>query len=183
MLDIHFDTFPILDTPRLILREIVPADAEVLYALRRDPEVTKYLDRDNDADISAVHSLILSIRASFDAGDGITWALCLRDDPTLIGTLGFWKIDKKNHRAEIGYTLAAAFWGQGLMSEAMETVMRYGFEEMRLHSVEANTAVGNLASHALLEKFRFVREAHFRENWYYNGVFTDSFIYCRLVTD
>lgn len=180
MLDIRFDTFPVLATSRLRLREIAPHDAPVLFTLRRNPDVTKYLDRDDDPDLQFVEALIGKMRTARDAGDGITWGLCLVDDPTLIGTLGFWKIDKKNHRAEIGYTLFPQFWGQGLMSEAMAAVLRYGFDQMHLHSVEANTSVLNAASHALLEKFGFQREAHFRENWYHQGVFTDSLIFCRL---
>jgi ribosomal-protein-alanine N-acetyltransferase len=180
MLNIQFDAFPIIETARLRLREIVPADADVLYRLRRDPAVTTYLDRDNDRDITVVHELIAKIGKSLEQGDGITWALSLRDSPELIGTLGFWRIDKAHHRAEIGYTLFPQFWRQGLMTEAIEAIMVYGFHHLKLHSVEANTAVGNTASQTLLERSGFVREAHFRENWYYNGKFTDSYIYCRL---
>lgn len=180
MLDIHFDAFPVIETERLRLREIVPDDAEALYRLRRDPEVTKYLDRDNDADISVVHSLILKIRQNFEQGDGINWGVSLKDSPLLIGNIGFWRIDKKNHRAEIGYMLEPAQWSKGLMSEALEVLLQFAFHQMKLHSIEANTAVGNRASHALLEKHGFVKEAHFRENWYYNGKFTDSFIFSKL---
>jgi [ribosomal protein S5]-alanine N-acetyltransferase len=183
MLDIHFATFPNLETARLQLCEIVPADAERFYALRRDPLITQYLDRDDDRDLAAVHSLILSIRQSLDQGDGITWGLRLRDTSELVGSLGFWRIDKKNHRAEIGYILAPAFWGVGLMSEAMEAVLAYGFGQLHLHSVEANTAVGNTSSQKLLEKHGFLKEAHFRQDWYYNGVFSDSLIYCKLASD
>lgn len=180
MLDLHFSAFPTFETPRLILREIVPADAEALFALRRDPEVTRYLDRDNDADLAAVQSLILAIHQSFDQGDGITWGISLKDSPDLIGNVGFWRIDKKNYRAEIGYLLGPAHWGKGIMSEAMDAILPFGFGTMQLHSVEANTALGNAASQKLLEKHGFRQEAHFRENWYYNGVFHDSLIYCRL---
>ena len=183
MLTVKFDSFPTLTTDRLVLREIVPADAERLYALRRDPRVTRHLDRDNDADVSAVQSLILSIRQSFDQGDGVSWALSLKESPEIIGNLGFWRIDKKNHRAEIGYILDPAHWGKGLMSEAMAAVLPYGFKTIGFHSVEANTALENSASHRLLTKHGFVKEAHFRQNWYYNRVFSDSLIYCKLASD
>ncbi len=183
MLTIQFDSFPTLTTDRLVLREIMPADAERLYALRRDPRVTRYLDRDNDADLSVVQSLILTIRQSFDQGDGISWALSLKESPEFIGNLGFWRIDKKNHRAEIGYILDPEHWGTGLMSEAIEAILPYGFKTIGFHSVEANTALENSASQRLLEKHGFVKEAHFRQDWYYNGVFSDSLIYCKLASD
>ena len=56
----------------------------------------------------------------------------------------------------------------------------YTFHTLRLHSLEANTSVANLASQAVLIKCGFVQEAHFRENWHYNGTFTDSLIFCKL---
>ncbi len=180
MLEINFDSFPVLETARLRLREIGPDDADVLYRLRRDPQVTTYLDRDNDRDITVVHDLIDNLRRSLEQGDGVAWGLTLHGSPELIGTLSFWQIDKKNHRAEIGYLLSPAHWNKGLMGEALEAVVHYGFHEMKLHSIMANTAVGNRASQALLEKCGFVKEAHFREDWYYNGKFTDSFIFCRI---
>jgi ribosomal-protein-alanine N-acetyltransferase len=180
MLHVQFDAFPEIETDRLRMREIVPADAATLFALRTDPQVTQYLDRENDKDVEVVKTLIGRIRDSFDAGDGITWGLSLLNDPKLIGTMGIWKIDKTNHRGEVGYTLFPQFWGKGLMSEAMEATIAFGFQYIGLHSLEANTSVGNNASHALLRKFGFVQEAHFKENWYFQGKFLDSVIFSLL---
>lgn len=180
MLHVQFDAFPLIETARLRMREIVPEDAADLFSIRTNPLVTKYLDREDDKDVEAVKVFIDKIRASFDAGDGITWAVTLADDPKLIGTMGIWKIDKNNHRGEVGYALLPEFWGQGLMSETMEAVIAYGFQVIGLHSLEANTSVGNAASHALLRKFGFVQEAHFKENWYFRGKFYDSVIFSLL---
>lgn len=183
MLNVQFDSFPEIETARLRMREILTADAETLFALRTHPEVTKYLDRENDKDVEVVKTLIGKIRDSFDAGDGITWGLCLHDDPKLIGTMGIWKIDKGNHRGEVGYSMFPEYWGQGLMSEAMEATIAFGFQYIGLHSLEANTSVGNDASHALLQKFGFVQEAHFKENWYFRGKFYDSVIFSLLASN
>ncbi len=69
------------------------------------------------------------------------------------------------------------------MQEALNVVLDYGFNIMRLHSVEADVNPMNIASIKILEKNNFVREAHFRENYYYSGKFLDSYVYSLLSTD
>ena len=66
------------------------------------------------------------------------------------------------------------------MQEALQEVMEYGFKVLNLHSVEANINPANQASLRLMERNQFVREAYFRENFYYNGRFLDSIICSRL---
>ena len=63
------------------------------------------------------------------------------------------------------------------MNEAMDIVLDYGINIMQLHSIEANVDPGNTASIKLLEKKGFVKEAHFKENLFYNGKFLDTAIY------
>ena len=183
MLDVQFDAFPEFRTARLLMREIIASDAEDLFLLRTDPQITLYLDRENEQDVDSVRPIIVSIRASFEAGEGITWGLCLPGEKQLIGTMSIWRIDKKHHRGEVGYSLLPAFWRKGLMAEAMEVAIAFAFGTIGLHSLEANTSVGNAASHALLKKFGFVQEAHFRENWYFQGQFYNSVIFSLLASN
>ena len=81
---------------------------------------------------------------------------------------------EQHRRAEIGYTLVLEHFGKGLMSEALAAILLYGFEEMKLHSVEANLDPDNTKSAQLLTKNGFVKEGHSRENYFYNGKFTDT---------
>lgn len=180
MLEINFGPFPEITTARLRLREKHESDAQDMLHLRTHPAVTKYLDRENDKDVAAVEELIRSIKDSYSKGNGISWGICLPDDPRIIGDISIWRIDKKNHRGEVGYSLLPEYWKGGFMSEAMAEVLRFAFEEIGLHSLEANTSVGNDASHALLRKFGFVQEAHFKENWEFRGKFYDSVIFSLL---
>ena len=184
MLDLHFDSFPTITTPRLTLREIIASDAETLFALRSHPDVIKYLDRDGDKDVHEVSALIQQLNQSMVVGEGVHWGISFRDgNDELIGVLSFWRIDKKNHRGELGYMLHPNFWRLGIMTEAIRAGLEFGFRRMKLHSVEANTSVANVASQNLLLKNGFVQEAHFRENWYFDGVFSDSLIFCKLAED
>ncbi len=163
-----------------MLRKVVLEDAEDLFRLRTNPEVTRYLYREDDKDIEAVHQLIGKIDELFWQGDGLLWGISLKNSSELIGVVCFWRIDKRNHRAELGYMLHPEFWKKGIMTESIEAALSYGFGKLKLHSVEANTSVANLASHALLLKCGFVKEAHIRENWYFNGAFHDSLIFSKL---
>jgi ribosomal-protein-alanine N-acetyltransferase len=94
----------------------------------------------------------------------------------LIGTAGIRSISWQHLRAEMGYELDPQHWNKGLMTEALTEITRYCFQALKLHTIEANIAPANLASARVLEKLTFVKEAHFRENWYYQG-WWDSIIY------
>ncbi|HUM46715.1 MAG TPA: GNAT family protein, partial [Chitinophagales bacterium] len=87
----------------------------------------------------------------------------------------------EHFRAEIGYSLLPGYWGRGIMLESITAVIRFGFEILKLHSIEANVNPSNIPSIKLLERSGFVKEAHFKENYYFNGKFLDSAIYS-LVT-
>ena len=176
-----FLPFPTLATPRLILREIVDEDAPVVFFLRSDGEMTRYIDRAPARQQADILPLMARIAQGLREGSGLTWGLAFKDQPdALIGTIGFWRLVPEHFRAEIGYALHRDHWGQGLMAEALQAVLSFGFTTLGLHSVEANINPSNLPSARLLERAGFLREAYFRENFYYNGQFLDSAIYSKL---
>lgn len=177
MLLLNFSPFPSLSTKRLDLRRISDQDEEEIFFLRSDKEILQFLDRNPAKSIDEVRQWIRMINDGTDNNQYITWAMALKSDPKLIGTIAFWNVQKEHYRAEIGYALVSEFQGKGLMQEAMTIVLDYGFNTMKLHSVEANVNPANKRSIRLLEKNGFVREAYHRENYYYNGRFLDSVIY------
>ncbi len=180
MLSFNFTPFPFLETDRLRLRQVIVNDAPHILFLRSDVQVMKYIDRKPAVTIQDALDLIEKVETALKNNEGITWAITLKGSSELIGTIGFWQIEKENHRSEIGYLLHPAHQRKGLMKEAVTKVLDYGFKKMLLHSVEANINVANKASQKLLENFGFVQEAYFRENYYYNGKFLDSAIYSLL---
>ena len=180
MLQLNFNPFPELSTERLVLREISSADTKEIFQLRSDKNVMQFLDRPLAQSIDDAMALIKKIADGHDKNENITWGITLQKLPKLIGTIGFWRIDKENYRAEIGYLLHPGEQGKGLMQEAISAVLTYGFKTMGLHSVEANVNPANNASIKLLEKNNFTKEAHFKENYFYNGRFLDSAIYSLL---
>jgi ribosomal-protein-alanine N-acetyltransferase len=184
MLSLNFYPFPELTTERLLLKKITNEHASDLFQMRADKDVMKYIDRPLAQTIDDAIALIKIISDTIDNNDGITWGIFLKDDTaTLIGTIGFWRMQKEHYRAEIGYMLHPVSQGKGLMQEAIKKALEYGFTVMQLHSVEANVNPANDASKKLLEKIGFVQEAYFKENYYYNGRFVDSAIYSLLASN
>jgi ribosomal-protein-alanine N-acetyltransferase len=176
MLVFNFNPFPTFATHRLQLRQFVPGDLQDFFNLRANEEVNRYIDRPIEK-IERTEDILRKIILNVESNQSIMWVIALKDDPKLIGTIGFWRIEPENHRAETGYNLMPQFWNKGLVSEAMQVVLDYGFDVMNLHSVVAHVNPNNAASIRLLEKFGFVREGYFRESYYFDGKFMDEAVY------
>jgi RimJ/RimL family protein N-acetyltransferase len=161
----------------LLLRKITEEDADQIFFLRSDKQVLQYLDRDPITSIDDAAQWIRMIDAGIRSNEYITWAMSLKNEKDLVGTISFWNIKKEHYRSEIGYALHPLHQNKGLMQEAMTVILHYGFKIMKLHSVEANVNPQNASSIKLLERNNFVREAYHRENYFYNGNFLDSAIY------
>ena len=180
MLTVNFNPFHNLETERLILRRVNSNDIKEVLALRSNAETMKYIPRPllkNDEDALA-H--IAMIDEKIESNEGINWAITIKGDPKLIGVIGHYRIQKEHYRAEIGYMILPEYNGKGIVTEAVREAVKYGFEVMKLHSIEAVIEPGNLASAKVLEKNGFIKEAHLKENEFYDGRFIDSVIYSLL---
>ena len=177
MFAVNFNPFPAINTEKLLLRQVEKSDVNEIFFLRSDKKVLEYLDRAPAANIQEAASWIEKINELEKNNNAVTWAITLKPDDTLIGTLGFWNITKEHYRAEIGYTLHPNHQGKGIMQEAMIAVLNYGFKIMKLHSIEGNVNPNNLSSIKILERNNFTREGFFKENYFYDGKFLDSAIY------
>lgn len=177
MLYLNFHPFPVLTTERLTLRPVTHEDNEEVFFLRSDREVMKYLGQPLAASTQEIIAYIDNLIDKTNTNEGIAWAITIRNDTKLIGIIAFRKFQKEHYRGELGYGLHPDWQNKGIMHEAMGAVLDYGFTTIRLHSVEANVDKENIASIRLLEKNNFTKEAHFKENYYFEGRFIDSVIY------
>ena len=98
----------------------------------------------------------------------------------ILGIIGFYRLQPENYRAEIGYMLLPEFHGKGIIPEAVNVLIKYGFENLKLHSIEAIIDPENYASEKVLQKCGFVKEAHLREADFWEGKFLDKVIYSLL---
>ena len=180
MLTINFNPFPNLETERLLLRRVDSNDVKEIFALRSNPETMKYIPRPLVKTDEDALEHIAMIDSKIDSNEGINWAITLKDNPKLIGIIGHYRIKPESYRAELGYMLLPEYHGRGIVSEAVEEAVKYGFNVMNVHSLEAIIAPDNHASAKVLEKNGFVKEAHLKENEFYEGRFLDTVIYSIL---
>ncbi|MGP1383629.1 MAG: GNAT family N-acetyltransferase [Thainema sp.] len=168
--------FPPLDTPRLHLRTLHVDDVEFIYRHFANPEVNQFL-----LDEAPIHSLEQA-QAIVDffvhpTDDTYTrWVLIDKINGKPIGTCGFHKWNRRNHRAEIGYDLTPSAWGQGYMREALTAMLKHGFTRMELNRVEALVYPENTASLKLLKKFNFQPEGLLRDYFYQDGQYYDHWL-------
>jgi ribosomal-protein-alanine N-acetyltransferase len=175
--------FPILETERLVLREITPADADDLFQIFSDQEAMQYWSCRPYTSVIQAHKLIESLTESAREETGIHWAITLRGENRLIGRCGYNEWRKQHRRGEISYIIGRQHWGKGIVSEALRVMLNYGFAEMALHSVEAAVTPGNEGSTRLLEGLGFRLEGHLRESYFAEDRFVDSLIYSLLQGD
>lgn len=178
-----FNQFPNIETENLVLKSFTMQDADELFSTRSDSRVTKYLDRDKHQTIEESKTMIQRIIQSYKDKAGINWIIREKASNEVVGYIGFRRLIRESVRAEIGYALKPEHWGKGYMSEALARTIEFGFTEFGLHSIMGNVNPQNDSSIRILEKFGFKKEAHFREDYLYNGKFIDSVIYCLLETD
>ncbi len=153
-------------------------DANVIFELYHDERVMLQRGEPVFEKIIQAEKLIFHWRSLFANKNGIRWGIVLKENNQLLGSIGFKTISHQHFRADLGYELHPNFWNKGIMTEAVNMVLDFGFEKMHLHSIEANITPTHLASKKILEKNGFVLEGLFKENYYYKG-WWDSAIYCR----
>ena len=180
MLTLNFAPFPNLETDRLLLRRVDKNDVNEIFALRSDAETMKYIPRPLVTTNEEALAHVAMIDEKIKNNEGINWAITIKGNPRLLGVIGHYRIKPEHYRAEIGYMLHPDFHGKGIISEAIAKVVQYGFSEMKLHSIEGIIDPENLASGKVLEKNGFVKEAHLKENEFYDGRFLDTVIYSIL---
>lgn len=181
MLTLDFTEFPTLETKRLVLRKLSIDDLNEILFLRSDENILRFIGKEPAKDLNEAEDFLNRINKGIKENESILWGITLKDQTEkLIGTICYWNIGKQNYRAEIGYVLNPEYWRKGIMKEAIEKVLDYGFNEMKLHSVEARINVQNLPSALILEATGFIKEGHLKEEYFFRDKFYDSIIYSKL---
>ena len=143
--------YPRIETERLYLRELTLGDAPAVQIHFSDPMVTEMMDIEPCTNLESAREII-----SYHLHDtGVRWGVFDRETDRLIGTCGFHCWDEAKAQAEIGYDLTRAYWGQGLMREAVEAALEFGFDAMALSEICAFSDRANPRSIGLLERLGF----------------------------
>jgi len=165
----------ILETDRLILREMKLSDAEALFEMDRNPKVHQFLWNKPLTDISEVHSYIESVRTQYSTNNIGRFVTVLKETNELIGWAGLKynteMVNNKINFYDIGYRLNEKFWGKGYATEASFAWLDYGFKVMKIKVMEAAAHTDNVPSNRILQKIGLKMTNQFMEddipwNWY-----------------
>lgn len=157
MTDMNSASFPILSTERLTLRQLSINDRQGVFALRSDPKINKFLDRQPCKTNKDAINFINKVNDNIEKCNTYYWAITSTNTKTLVGTICLFGFSSENNSCEIGYELMTKFQGQGLMKEALQAVIDYVFQTLNFKKILAFTHCENQHSINLLLKFNFVK--------------------------
>ena len=178
-------SFDHLTSRRLVIRRFAPGDAEALASYRSDAEVARYQDWECPYPIGEARNFIAGLDrlAPGTPGTWFQFAVGLASMGTLIGDAALRTSQADACQAELGFTFAVAYQGQGYATEAVREVMRYAFVELKMHRVFARTDARNLRAQRLLERVGFRREGELRENSWFKGAWATDLLYAQLASE
>ena len=165
-----FKSFPKLKTQRLTLRRLKETDNNDIFFLRSDKKVMKYIKRIQLNSLEEANDFIHRIDTQIMESTIFYWAITINNNPKLIGTICLWNFSKDKKTAEIGYDLNPKYHRQGIMNEAMQSVLGFGFKMINLETIEAFTHKNNNNSIKLLIKNDFTLSKNRKDNKNINNV-------------
>ncbi len=173
--------FSSIEADRVVLRRLEPSDAEVVFGYRADPEVWRYQNW-VPASVDEVRAFIESL-AGLEPDSPGRWfqvGIELRESGELAGDCGIHVSASDPRQVEIGITLAPSHQRRGLGSEALRALLGYLFSVLGKHRVFGSVDARNEASLALLRRVGMRQEAHFVENCWSKGEWTDDVVFGML---
>lgn len=169
-----------LTTERLILRRMDMNDARDIFEYGRDREVARHVLWDAYISIAEARAYVRCMQRKYRLGEPASWCIELKGSGRVIGTIGYMWYNRDHNSAEVGYSLARDQWNKGIMTEALEEVLRYSFEEMQIHRVEAQHETDNPASGKVMLKCGMQHEGTLRGRLLNKGRYVDVDIYSIL---
>ncbi len=170
-----------IETYRLILRRFEYEDAsDMLELWVSKPEIQYLYSEPVYTTIEEVNELLKSYINSYENMNYYRWAIIDKLTHRCVGQIAFYFVDIKNHFAEIEYCIATDFQNKGLMTEAVEAIIKYGFEKIVFHKIQISTKSINAQSKRVIEKCGFIYEGTLRDYFFYNGDYIDRLYYSML---
>lgn len=176
-----FGSLPTFETERLKIRLFNKEDVDDLYEYCSDEEVTKYLPFTTYTEKQEAIDRINYCMEGYEKLQApILWAIEYKGENKLIGGIDFVKWDDENNVAEIGYVLNKKYWNKGIMTEALATVIKFGFENMGLNRIELCCDERNVASSRVMEKNGLKYEGTLRQKKFIKGEYVNIKCYSIL---
>ena len=178
------DGLPLV-TDRLLLRPYEDRDVDAVHGVHSREEVTRFLPWGPRglAEARAMVERRKPMTALARDGDGVLLVIELVDSGAVVGDVDLQLVSLEHHQGEVGYVVHPDHHGRGYATEAVGALLRLGFERYDLHRIVGRLDARNRASARVLERLGMRLEAHFRENEYLKGEWTDEQVYAILADE
>jgi [ribosomal protein S5]-alanine N-acetyltransferase len=173
-----------LQTERLILRRLTIEDTESVYNnWANDDEVTYYLSWPTHKDKNVTKGVLENWINNYYKNDFYQWAIVPKEINEPIGTISV--VDKNDdiQMVEIGYCIGKQWWNKGITSEALNAIIKYFFEEIKVNRIEAWHDIKNQNSGKVMAKCGMKCEGHLRQSRKNNTGISDNIIYGILLEE
>jgi len=172
--------FPTIETNRLLLKGLTPEDMTVIFTTLPKMEIMEILGHRSEDEYQKEEFKQINGYSTYNKRF-LLFLLTDKASGQIIGRCGLHNWNMDHRRAEIGYHMSDEnFKRKGLMSEAVEAIVNYGFDELNLNRIEALVGVGNVPSLRLMEKNKFIKEGQLRQHYPNADGFEDSVQFSKL---
>ena len=174
-----------ITSPRLRLRRCLSTDLQTIHQLHSIPEVDQYNTLGIPEDLATTQAVMEPLFAAWQQEPVQRYTLIIEQlsDEAVVGMFGFNLGSAKYNNAEIWYKFFPAYWGKGYATESLQRMLRFGFDDLKLHRITAGCAVDNVASIRVLEKVGMQREGRCRQLLPLKAGWSDNFEYAILEGD
>jgi len=153
-----------IETDRLVLRPFTVGDTQGMYRnWASDPEVTRFLTWPAHANCDVTRMVLSDWAARYADGGYFNWAIEWKENSSVIGSIAVVKLNEETEAADLGYCMSRAFWGRGIMPEALKAVIGYLFDNAGLNRIAACHDANNPKSGRVMEKAGMKPEGIWRQ--------------------
>ena len=168
-----FSKMPTLETERFLLRKLSLDDTDDMFEYANKSEVTEFLTWSPHPDKAFTFDYLAYLQNRYKSGDFFDWAIVYKESGKMIGTCGVTRFFFQHNGAEIGYVVNPEYHGQGIATEVVGRVIRYGFENLALERIEGKFMIENEASRRVMEKNQMMFEGIRRKGMLIKGIYRD----------
>lgn len=177
-----FSKNPKFETKRLLIRKLLPDDADDMYSYASLPETSKYLLWEPHPSRLYTADLIHFLQKEYVIGKYSDFAIIFKETGKMIGTVGFTSFDEKSSVAEVGYVISPEYWHRGIATEALGAILSISFFDLGVQRVEAKYMPENIYSRKVMEKCGMTYEGTARRKMLVKGLYRDI-AYCSILKE
>ncbi|MYL18781.1 GNAT family N-acetyltransferase [Halobacillus litoralis] len=174
---------PEFNTARLTLRKLAFSDLEDVFSFCSNPNVARPMTWEVNESIDATEEFLNMVITGYGKGESGEWAIEWNETGQVIGVAAFIDWSNKHKCVELGYFLSEEYWGKGIVTEALQELVRYGFNELYLNRIEGRSDTDNFGSQKVMKKLGMNYEGTLRKNEFIKGEFRDTEVYSILESE